>query len=149
MKVSASRSRASSFSPSRGEAKRGVEVRHSAFLEALQAAENKAAQSEIHREFQSVEAAARALKESPTLENLNAYKRAIHDFIERVINQAYSVHHVRTFSRKGRPVLSVLVRTIDEQLEELARQVLSNAQDATAIAAKIDDIRGIILDYFR
>src|SRR5690606_34265803 len=60
VKVSASRSRGSSFSPSRGEARRGVEVRHSPFLDALQAAESKAAQSEIHREFESVEAAARA-----------------------------------------------------------------------------------------
>ena len=94
-------------------------------------------------------AAAARLKESPTLENLNAYKRAIHDFLEQVINGAYSVQHIRTFTRKGRPAVSVWSVTIDERLEELAREVLSNVQDATAIAAKIDDIRGIILDYFR
>lgn len=149
MKVSASRSRGSPVTPAKGEAKRGVELRHGAFLDALQAAETKVINQDIHRDFESVEAAARALKDSPTLDNLNAYKRAIHEFLQRVISGAYSVHHVRSFSRRGRPVVSVLVRTVDEHLEELARHVLADSKDATAIAAKIDDIRGILLDYFR
>lgn len=128
---------------------RGIETRHGAFLEALQAAETVGMHRDFQEGYQSVEEAARALKDSPTLENLIAYKRAIHDFLTRVLSSAYAVEHVRTFTRRGRPTISVLVRTVDERLEELAREVLGASKDATAIAAMIDDIRGIILDYFR
>lgn len=149
MKVSSSRGRSPSVSTAKGEARRSVEVRQGAFLRALEAAETAAMHRDFEEGFQSVEEAARALKQSPTLENLHAYKRAIHDFLTKVVSGAYTVEHMRTFTRKGRPAISVLVRTVDERLEQLAREVMSASKDATAIAAMIDDIRGIILDYFR
>lgn len=149
MKVSGSRGRSSSVSTAKGEARRGVEARPGAFLQALTAAETANLQRDVEEDFQSVEEAARALKKSPTMENLIAFKRAIRDFLTKVLNGAYAVEHVRILTRRGRPAVSVLVRTVDERLEQLAREVMSAAKDAVAIAALIDDIRGIILDYFR
>lgn len=149
MKVSGSRGRSSSVSAVKGEAKRGAEARAVSFLQALTAAETAGFQRDFDESFQWVEEAARALKKSPTMENLIAYKRAIHDFLTKVLNNAYAVEHVRILTRRGRPAISVLVRTVDERLERLAREVMNAAKDATAIAAMIDDIRGIILDFFR
>ena len=98
MKVSSPRGQRSSLATSKGEAKRSVEVRHGAFLEALQAAESAGMQREVGAGFESVEEAGRALKASPTMENLIAYKKAIHDFLSQVLNSAYVVQHVRTFT---------------------------------------------------
>lgn len=149
MKVGGTRRQDAARSAVVGERKRSVELRHSEFFEALRAAEAQhATQEEVRALFEPVEAAAQALKRAPTLENLAAYKQAMKEFLSRILQQAYLVDHVRTF-RRGRPSVSVLVRTIDAQLDELARLVLAQTRDALAIAAKIDEIRGIILDYFR
>lgn len=150
MKVSHSKRRQAPTSPPKGEAKRSAGIRHGAFLEALQAAEAVSGTAPPgDAGLEPVEAAARALKESPTFENLVAFKQAVKEFLSSVLEKAYVVHHVRSFSRRGRPSVSVLVRTVDEKLDELARLVLAGTRDAMAIAAKIDDIRGILLDYFR
>lgn len=150
MKVSGSKRREAALSPAKGDSKRGVGVRHGAFLEALQAAEAlSSSPPSVEESFEPVEAAAKALKESPTFENLTAYKRALREFLSRILGEAYVVQHVRVLTRRGRPSVSVLVRTLDAHLDELARLVLSGTRDALAIAAKIDDIRGLIFDYIR
>jgi len=56
---------------------------------------------------------------------------------------------VRSFNRRGRQTIAMLVRTIDKELDELGRLILAKVQDPLKIAAKIDDIRGLIFDYFR
>jgi len=150
VKVSGSKRRAVAPSPAKGEARRGVGIRHSPFLEALQSAETThALPYEIRANYEPVEAAAQALKRSPTLENLIAYRQALKEFLSGILERAYLVEHVRVFTRRGRPSVSVLVRIVDAKLDELAHLVLSGTKDALSIAARIDDIRGIIFDYFR
>lgn len=118
------------------------------FAEALQEAEVERARANVQAGIESIDKAAQDLRDSPTMERLIAYKRAIHDVLSKLLD-AYSVEELRGFNRFGKRTIHVLVRIVDEKLEELARLVLSNAQDALAIAARLDDIRGILLDSVR
>lgn len=98
--------------------------------------------------IKSVDRAGRALKESPTIERLEAYKEAIREVLTE-LQKAYRVEELRGFSRYGKRTIHVLVRVVDESLDELARLVIARSQDTLRIAARIDDIRGILLDYRR
>lgn len=81
--------------------------------------------------------------------NLRRFKEVVRSLLKKVLDNAYVVEEVRAFNRRGRQSVAMLVRTIDKELDELGRLILAKAQDPLKIAAKIDDIRGLILDYLR
>jgi len=118
------------------------------FADLLHQAEVDEARANLQAGLEMIDRAAHALRDSPSLETLNQYKKAIRDVLAPLL-AAYSVEELRGFNRYGKRTIHVLVRIVDEKLDELARLVLSNAQDALAIAARIDDIRGILLDWLR
>ena len=41
-----------------------------------------------------------------------------------------------------------MIRTINEKLEELTREILSEQQDNLRILQMVDDIRGLLIDLF-
>lgn len=149
MKVS--RSRVGREGVARGERheRRRLEMQHTPFLEALHAADFEQMRRQVEPDFDALEAAAQRLKESPTMVNLRHFKEVIRQMLTKVLESAYVVEEVRAFNRRGRQTVSMLVRTIDRELDELGRLILAKAQDTLAIAAKIDDIRGLIFDYLR
>lgn len=126
-----------------------MEVQHSPFLEALRAADMERVRLEVEPDFDALDEAAKRLKESPTMANLRRFKEVVRSLLKKVLDNAYVVEEVRAFNRRGRQSVAMLVRTIDKELDELGRLILAKAQDPLKIAAKIDDIRGLILDYLR
>lgn len=149
MKVSRSKVGRDGIARNERRERRRVGVQHTPFLEALHAADMDQMRRQVEPDFDDLEAAAQRLKESPTMANLRQYKEAIKRVLTKVLESAYVVEEVRAFNRRGRQTVSMLVRTIDRELDELGRLILAKAQDTLAIAAKIDDIRGLIFDYLR
>jgi uncharacterized protein YaaR (DUF327 family) len=52
------------------------------------------------------------------------------------------------FDAKGRHKVNFVIRTINENLEELTREILSEQQDNLRILQMVDDIRGLLIDLF-
>ncbi len=149
MKVSRSRLEREGVARRAPQAGRRMEVQHSPFLEALRAADMEQIRREVEPDFDALDDAAKRLKESPTMENLRRFKDVVRSLLKKVLENAYVVEEVRSFNRRGRQTIAMLVRTIDKELDELGRLILAKVQDPLKIAAKIDDIRGLIFDYFR
>lgn len=81
---------------------------------------------------------------------LQAYKAAVREFIEAALGQTYEVAREERFNRHGQRVLSVLVRRVDEHLEALTIALLSDDSGAAMrLAARLDEIRGLLLDFYR
>lgn len=104
--------------------------------------------SERERLLTAVDAAAGALKLNPSSEALWQYREAVRSFVGAAIQAMYTVEEGRKFDRKGRQSLWVLVRTIDAALEALTRAALAAQADFLAIAARTDEIRGLLLDLY-
>lgn len=102
----------------------------------------------VEADLDAVDRAAAQLRRCPTLENLRAYREAIRAFLAKALS-AYQVDEVRTFSRHGKRSITFLIRIVDARLDQLARIVLEDARDTLAIAAQLDDIRGLLLDCIR
>ena len=66
-------------------------------------------------------------------------------FLKEAISTAYTVAERRFVDRYGRRRLFLLVAKVDEQLEELTRMVLHQQHAALNLAAKLDEIRGLLL----
>ncbi|SMC35296.1 YaaR family protein [Papillibacter cinnamivorans] len=77
---------------------------------------------------------------------LSRYRTLISEILCEVVGNAYAFQKENAFDKRGRHFVYATVRKIDEKLEELGREILRENRDEIEILAKIDDIRGLLLD---
>jgi hypothetical protein len=66
--------------------------------------------------------------------------------MNEIINRSHSFSRENFLDRKGRHRVYGIVRLVDENLDELAQELMKDEQDHLAILAKIGEIRGLLLD---
>ena len=92
----------------------------------------------------TVDEAAQTLLKNPGEPELIRYTQAVRDFIRKAQGEAF--HVSREFDRHNR--LYMIVREVDSQLAELTDKVLYTQGSALEMAARIQEIRGILLDMY-
>ncbi|MGN0376916.1 MAG: YaaR family protein [Suilimivivens sp.] len=78
--------------------------------------------------------------------DMKKYRGLIKEFMNEIINRSHSFSRENFLDRKGRHRVYGIVRLVDENLDELARELMKDEQDHLAILAKIGEIRGLLLD---
>ncbi len=86
------------------------------------------------------------LKENPSVDLVQAYKKAVRDFVHFVVERSFSVEQ----KTSGRNILKrnayFRVSVIDESLEKLAAEILRNQRDNLEILRRVDEINGMLVD---
>lgn len=80
------------------------------------------------------------------IKEFEKYRRLIKEFIEEVVSNSYAFTKDNAFGTRGRHRFFATVKTIDQKLDAMAREVLSGQADSIELLHQIDDIRGLILD---
>lgn len=110
-----------------------------------------------HIEEQELQARLNTLMEEITMQgdklakkrdirDMKKYRGLIKDFMNEIINRSHSFSRENFLDRKGRHRVYGIVRLVDENLDELAQELMKDEQDHLAILAKIGEIRGLLLD---
>lgn len=94
--------------------------------------------------MKDVDSCASALLQDPSEAHLTRYTQSVRQFLRKAQGQAYAVS--KNFDRHNR--LYTVVREIDSQLADLTDKVLLSQGRALEMAARIQEIRGILLDMF-
>jgi len=123
-------------------------VRASEFLAALKAAERREEPVETVS-LEGVDRAGQLLLENPTPARLEEYKRQVAAVLRELSRRAFRVVTETGAVRAGRQRLLTIVRAVNEELEALARLVLAREKDRLAIVARLDQIRGLLVDLYR
>jgi len=93
----------------------------------------------------AVHSAGSDLIDKPFNEEILRYKRAVRDFVNYVVDNAFSVEKFQT-RRRGKTKIHVQVQIIDKKLEELAAAILSGQASQLERVSKIDEIKGLLVD---
>ncbi|MGL4524847.1 MAG: DUF327 family protein [Spirochaetia bacterium] len=92
-----------------------------------------------------------ALKKDYGLAGLAEYKKAVRYFLDIILKKAYQ-HIALKGSVNPKTMLQreySLVYVVDQKLERLVKAVLSEQEETFAILEKVDEIKGLIIDYLR
>jgi uncharacterized protein len=88
------------------------------------------------------------LKENPSVDLVQAYKKAVRDFVHHVVDRSFAVEQ----KTSGRNILKrnvyFRVSVIDKSLEKLAAEILRNQRDNLEILRRVDEINGMLVDLF-
>jgi uncharacterized protein YaaR (DUF327 family) len=93
----------------------------------------------------AVHSAGSDLAERPFHDEILRYKKAVRDFINYVVGNAFAVERSQT-RRKGKIKTHVQIQVVDRKLEELAAAILSGQTSQLDRVSKIDEIKGLLID---
>ena len=88
------------------------------------------------------------IEKSLTFESLEAYRELVRKFVGIVVNELFVVEEKLSVSPTGKKKSLLLVKTIDEELESLAREFINRQGNLIAFMARLDKIRGLLLDLY-
>lgn len=80
--------------------------------------------------------------------DMKKYRTLIKDFMNEIVNRTHKFSRENFLDRRGRHRVYGIIRQVDDKLDELARELIKDEKDGLSILARVDEIRGLILDIF-
>jgi uncharacterized protein YaaR (DUF327 family) len=97
---------------------------------------------------QELDEQAKRFAKSPTMEELMKYKEMIASFVAEAVRRMYQMVQTTGWQGTGRHRIYTVAQKIDEALEELTETILKGQVNQIALLAKLDEIRGMVLDLY-
>lgn len=82
------------------------------------------------------------------LRDMKHYRGLVKAFMNEIISRSHSFFQREFPDRKGRHRVYGIVRLVDQNLDDLAQELMKDEKDNLAILSKIGEIRGLLLDIF-
>ena len=82
------------------------------------------------------------------VKDMKRYRGLIKNFLNEVVTHSHSFSRENFLDRKGRHRVYGIIRLIDENLDNLAQELMKDEKDNLAILNLIGEIQGLILDIF-
>ncbi|MCM1046115.1 MAG: YaaR family protein [Candidatus Gastranaerophilales bacterium] len=76
------------------------------------------------------------------------YRGLIKEFMNEVVTHSHAFSRENFLDRRGRHRVYGIIRLVDENLDQLAQELMKDEKDNLAILNKIGEIRGLLLDIF-
>jgi uncharacterized protein len=116
---------------------------------AAMAASEGFSEADLSRLLDEVHLAGDRLKENPTVPLVQAYKKAVRDFVHYVVENSYTVEEKTSGGNILKRKKYYRIAVIDESLEKLGAEILRNQRDKLEILRRVDEIYGMLVDLFR
>lgn len=110
--------------------------------------EEKDLQQKLSALMGEIQEQGKRLKKHRDIRDMRKYRSLVKEFLNEVINRSHSFSRENFLDRRGRHRVYGIIRLIDENLDQLAKELVKEEQDTLAILTKIGEIEGLILDIF-
>ena len=82
------------------------------------------------------------------VKDMKHYRGLIKDFLNEIVTHSHEFSRENFLDRRGRHRVYGIIRLIDENLDQLAQELMKEEKDNIAILNTIGEIRGLLLDIF-
>lgn len=82
------------------------------------------------------------------VKDMKHYRSLVKEFLNEVVTRSHSFSRENFLDRRGRHRVYGIIRLVDENLDQLAQELMKDEKDNLAILNKIGEIRGLLLDIF-
>lgn len=124
-----------------------IEAAHSPFLEAFKITSDELTTKELEEMLLDVDEAAQALMQDPIYENMITYKDMVKRLMKETLSRLYRVQE-RMSRRNFEEKIYVIVEEVDKRLTALTEEILASQVDPLTLVAKLDEIRGMLVDLY-
>ena len=82
------------------------------------------------------------------IRDMKKYRGLVKDFLNEVVNRSHKFSRENFLDRRGRHRVYGIIRLVDQNLDELAGELVKDEKDHLSILSKIGEIQGLLLDIF-
>lgn len=82
------------------------------------------------------------------VKDMRHYRGLVKEFLNEVVTHSHSFSRENFLDRRGRHRVYGIIRLVDENLDQLAQELMKDEKDNLAILNKIGEIQGLLLDIF-
>lgn len=82
------------------------------------------------------------------VKDMRHYRGLVKEFLNEIVTHSHSFSRENFLDRRGRHRVYGIIRLVDENLDQLAQELMKDEKDNLAILNKIGEIRGLLLDIF-
>ena len=86
------------------------------------------------------------LGEKIDIRELRIYKKMIADFMDEAVGNSRKFSKQSFLDRRGKHRVYAVIKKVNEELDELTKEVLYGEKDRIKILKRLDEIKGLILD---
>jgi len=119
-----------------------------ALNERIQRVQDEKLRSELSGLIQGVDERARRLLASKGKKDFEEYKVSVKQFMEKAISGSYRLEEKHGQRQDGKFVVFLMMKRVDEALDNLAQLIVAGQQDSIRMVARLDEIRGLLMDMY-
>ena len=98
--------------------------------------------------MEEIEAQGNRLAKHHDIRDMKKYRTLIKGFLNEIVSRSHAFSRENFLDRKGRHRVYGIIRLVDQNLDDLAQELVKEEKDHLSILAKIGEIRGLLLDIF-
>ncbi|PIU68247.1 MAG: DUF327 domain-containing protein [Armatimonadetes bacterium CG07_land_8_20_14_0_80_40_9] len=123
-------------------------VAHLSFDKQLEDLKKEKWKERLNSFLTSIDKQGEKLVKTFSFEELERYKDKVREFMQEVVGRTYQVKEERSWDKRGRQKIYNTVLKVNQSLEELTEIVLNKQAEQLKILAKLDEIRGMLVDMY-
>ena len=103
-------------------------------------------QARLNAMLEEITLQGKKLAKRMDLTDMKCYRELIRGFLNEIVNRSHKFSRENFLDRKGRHRVYTMIKLVDQNLDELAAELIKEEKDNLVILDKIDEIRGLLLD---
>ena len=108
--------------------------------------EEKDLQEKLGNMMQEITEQGEKIARHMDIKDMKKDRELVKGFLNEVVNRSHKFSRENFLDRRGRHRVYGIVKMVDENLDNLAKELVKDEKDHLAIVGTIDDIRGLLLD---
>ena len=110
--------------------------------------EEQELQARLGMMMEEISKQGKKLSKKMDVRDMKKYRSLVKDFLNEIINRSHEFSRENFLDKKGRHRVYGIIKLIDQNLDDLAQELMKEEKDHIAILGKIGEIRGLLLDIF-
>ena len=116
------------------------------FLNVVKNVEEKNIVARLKEMAEEIAKQGEKLGEKIDIRELRIYKKMISDFMDEAVGNSRKFSKKSFLDRRGKHRVYAVIKQVNDELDELTREVLYGEKDRIKILKRLDEIKGLILD---
>lgn len=105
-------------------------------------------QAKVDSLMEDITAQGNRIAQHMDIRDMKKYRGLIRDFLNEVVYRSHKFSRENFLDRRGRHRVYGIIKLIDENLDQLATELVSDEMDHLKILNAIGEIEGLLLDIF-
>ena len=103
-------------------------------------------QTKINNMLKDINLQGKLIARHMDIREMKRYRGLIRDFLNEIVNRSHKFSRENFLDHRGRHRVYGIIRLIDENLDELAQELVEDEKNQIDILSRIGEIEGLLLD---